>query len=178
MIFAGVYERSIDSKQRLAFPAELRGRMQRSGGTDPTAGPEAGPSAGVDGMYVSLGEERRLCLYTVEGFERRMAQLEESDMDIQDLLAYEKVLLQLSHLVAFDGTGRLRLPDTLLQLSTLGSNPSDVVLVGAHDHLQLYTATQWQEQLGDLLKRIDETPSILMNPRRAMRMKKAQSKAE
>lgn len=156
MVFTGTYEHSIDSKNRLAIPAEIRGQVQR----------EAGVTEGEPVyLYVTLGDDQALSLYTEQGFEQRARELDNSELDAEELLAYERLLFSLARRVELDRQGRVRLPDNLLKQTGL---ESEVVLLGVKDHLEVRSRAAWQAHVQEVLR---AAPQILMNPRRAMRRK-------
>ena len=157
MVFTGTYEHAIDNKNRLAIPADIRGQIQR----DTRAG-EGDPIA----LYVTLGEDQSLSLYTETGFEQRATELDASELDAEELLAYERLLFSLARRVEMDKQGRVRLPETLLKQARLGA---EVVLLGVKDHLEVRDRQNWIEHVQQVLK---DRPELLMNPRRAMRRKR------
>ena len=157
MVFTGTYEHTIDSKNRLAIPAEVRSQMQR----EVADGGESG--AGTIGLYVTLGEGGTLNLYTERGFERRAEELDDSELEPTQLLAYERLLFSLAQRVEMDKQGRVRLPESLLKRTSLGT---DVVLLGVKDRLEIRDRDAWQAYVEELLK---AQPDLLMNPRQAMR---------
>lgn len=156
MLFTGTYQHTIDAKNRLAVPSEVRRRLA----------PEAGPEAPVF-MYVTMGESETLCLYAERDFEKRAEQLDASEMDSDELLEYERLMFSLAERVELDAQGRVRLPENLLQMSKLGT---DVVLIGVKDHLEIRDRSSWQAYVK---QKLAANPRILMNPRRAMRPGKA-----
>lgn len=154
MVFTGTYEHAIDAKNRLAIPSEVRGQLQRRGGQQ---------TERAIGFYVTLGEGQVLCLYTVEGFEQRATELDRSELEADELLAYERLMFSLAQRVEMDKQGRVRLPENLLKRSSLGN---DVVLIGVKDHLEVRDREAWLAYVQEVLV---SDPKVLMNPRRAMR---------
>ncbi len=154
MVFTGTYEHSIDSKMRLAIPSELRGLFRK----------EAEESEADDkvGLYVTMGENQALCLYTDKGFDQLAESLNASELDADALLEFEQVFYSLSKHREMDKQGRVRLPEDLLEMAGLGS---DVVLIGVKDHLEIRDRDAWQEARKALLA---NNPGLLMNPRRAI----------
>lgn len=157
MVFTGTYDHTIDTKNRLAIPAEVRTQIKRSAGPD---------TRGAVFLYVTLGKDGTLCLYTEQGYERRAEELDHSEMDGEELLEYERVFYALSKPVEFDKQGRITLPSDLLGRAGLGS---EVVLIGVKDHLEVRDRKAWYEHLERMLK---DRPDILMNPRLAMRRRR------
>lgn len=154
MVFTGTYEHTIDAKKRLAIPSDVRGQLQRA------VGAVEGESIG---LMVTLGEGGAVRLYTESVFERRADELEHSEWDAEELLDYERVFFSLARRVEMDRAGRVRLPDQLMELAGLGN---DVVLLGVKDHLEVRDRDAWKRHVLDALQK---NPSIVMDPRRAMR---------
>lgn len=152
MLFTGTYEHTIDAKQRLAIPAEIRNRL------DPQRDGEA--------FYAVIGEGPTLCLYTERGFEKRAEELDHSQLDADEVLEYERVLFSLAQRLEVDKQGRVRLPETLLGLADPGK---DVVLIGVKDHLEIRSREQWSRQLQEMLQL---KPQLLKNPRTVLQQRK------
>lgn len=155
MVFTGTYEHSIDAKHRLAIPSEIRALLGRAA--------EGRSPRSATHVYVTLGEGQALCLYSEEDFEKRATDLDHSELDPEQLLAYERLMYSLARRVELDKQGRVRLPENLLNLAQLGT---DVVLIGVKDHLEIRDRDAWHRHVQQTLA---QHPSLLMNPRRAMR---------
>lgn len=170
MVFTGTYDHTIDSKNRLAIPSEVRAQIKREARPPGSPGSSGGKGDGKGGsvlLYVTLGRDGSLCLYTEQGYEKRADQLDDSEMDADELLEYEQVFYALSKPVELDKQGRVTLPSDLLGRSGLGS---EVVLIGVKDHLEVRDRKAWYERLERLLR---DRPNMLMNPRQAMRKRKS-----
>lgn len=168
MVFTGTYEHTIDAKNRLAIPSEIRSELQAASGWKPVAEGNESPVSNDPPplyLYVILGEGQSLSLYSPEVFEQRAEQLDSSPIDTEEILEYERVLFSLAKRVELDKQGRAVLPENLLQMSKLGK---DVVLIGAKDHVEIHDRQAWQEKVRQLLER---KPNLLSNPRRYIRPK-------
>lgn len=154
MVFTGTYEHTIDSKNRLAIPSDIRHQVQRQTGA---------AEGDAIYLYVTLGDDRTLSLYTEQGFEQRAKELDDSELDPTEVLEYERLLFSLARRVELDKQGRVRLPEALLKEADLGS---EVVLLGVKDHLEVRDREQWQAHVQAVLR---DRPQMLKNPRRAMR---------
>lgn len=155
MVFTGTYEHSIDAKNRLAVPAEVRAEIAREPGFDAN-----GPVV----LFVTLGEGDSLSLYTQREFEKRAEALEHSERDAEELLEYERLVFSLANRVELDGQGRVRLPDNLLEMTGL---KGDVTLIGARDHLEIRDRAKWKAYLAESLAK--RAKVLTMNPRQAMK---------
>ena len=160
MVFTGTYEHSIDQKNRLAIPAEIRSQIQRDLGE--------GQDGAVSVYVVAGGSDRAgslLSLYTEESFEKQAARLDESQQEPEDVLEYETLVFSLARKVELDKQGRIRLPESLKQRAGLGS---DVVILGAKDHVEIRDRASWNAYVE---QRLRERPDLLRNPRLAMRQR-------
>ncbi|QDU35376.1 Transcriptional regulator MraZ [Poriferisphaera corsica] len=158
MVFTGTYEHSIDAKNRLAIPAPIRAQIQRAAG--------AGEGDAI-ALFVIPGEldpeGGSLSIYTESDFEKRAQQLDDSELDADQLLEYERILFSLATRVEIDKQGRVRLPESLIKRANL---PSDIVLLGVKDHLEVHSREAWLKRLEE---RLAQNPALLTNPRRMMR---------
>jgi len=163
VVFTGTFEHAIDAKNRIAIPSELRSQIKREHASQ--GGASGDGKADKDGpvLYVTFGEGGCLCLYTEAGFEKRAEALDDSPLESEELLAYERYFFSLARRVEMDSAGRVRLPEQLLAKTQLGS---EVVLIGVKDHLEIRDRGTWEREIEQVL---NEKPGLLMNPRRAMR---------
>lgn len=172
MVFTGTYEHAIDGKNRLAIPSDIRSQIRREharrvaaegGATGPEGKGGKGDKPAQPGLYVTLGEGGGLCLYSESGFEKWAEALDDSPLESEELLAFERYFYSMAKRVEMDGAGRVRLPDHLLSRTGLSG---EVVLIGVKDHLEIRDRAAWMEEIERVLA---ERPGLLMNPRRAMR---------
>ena len=152
MLFTGTYKHSIDSKNRLAIPAEIRALLAKKLGVTEGSGESIF-------LYVTIEEDMTLCLYDEARFEESAVDLRKSKRSVEEILAYERLKYGTSKRVELDKAGRIRIPDELREITGVGN---DVTLVGAGDHLQILDRKQWLEELKAAVK----DPSNFMNPRR------------
>ena len=148
MLFVGTYEHTIDAKQRLAIPADIRQQL------------EAG---GQRALYCVLIEGPTLALYTESGFQKRADELDNSQRPPEEVLLYEQMFYSNAARVELDPQGRVRMPERLLDMAKLAR---DVVLIGVKDHLEVHDREGWNRKTQQLLA---QRPDLLMNPRKAMK---------
>ena len=129
MFFLGEYEHSIDAKQRLAIPAEVRDMLH----------PEIHGSAFV----AAPGVNGSLRLWPEKTFETLSKELAGSLLGNDDLDDFERLVYSQSARVPLDTAGRIRLPARLLEQYQLGSS---VMVLGVRDHLELMTPKAWREE--------------------------------
>ena len=157
MVFTGEYEHTIDSKNRLSIPSDIRTLMRaelRGDGAEPLV------------LYVTLGESGSLCLYSESGFNERAEELKSSNAEPDFLLAFEALWFSLARRIEIDSAGRLRLPENLMKRTDLGPQ---VVLLGMNDHLEIRDRDTWKQYVDQVL---EDRRQMLMNPRRAVHTRK------
>jgi len=136
LVFTGSFEHTIDSKNRLAIPAELRGQVQRECGLG-----EGDPIR----LVVTIGEGQTLRIYTEAGFERRAQRLRDMDVDRRKRSEFRRLMFARSQLTELDRQGRLLLPPPLLSWAGFAGGQT-VVLLGVEDHLEVLSREAWQHE--------------------------------
>lgn len=162
VIFTGTYEHTIDAKNRLAIPSDLRNAIQREAGAtgdEPVVLYLMPLDEGPD--MEQHARPPALCLYTEQAFERRSEQLDHAAADPDELLDYELDMYPDTYRVTLDKQGRIRLPEPMIAEARLGS---EVVLLGVKDHLQVRDRAAWREYRQQRQQRAGRR----VNPRRLM----------
>lgn len=131
-VFSGQYERTIDTKNRIQLPSQLRAAI------DPE---REGP-----GLYVTLGEHRfTLAIYTERGFEALAARIETEYIDSADSRRFELQFYALSSYVEMDKQGRVLLPERLRRKARLGD---DVYVVGQKHRIDIWDREALDRAIG------------------------------
>ncbi len=136
MLFVSNYPLTIDAKNRLAIPSELRSRLRRESKLKET---DSVP------FYVTIAKQARaLSLYPAERFEQLLDRASTpGKVSPQTYLAVQR-LSAVSWAAQTDKQGRILLPERLLQDVPL---PSQVILAGLNDHLEIWEPGAWTEFL-------------------------------
>jgi MraZ protein len=130
--FTGQYDRSIDDKNRIQLPSQLRSAIDTE---------RDGP-----GLYVTLGEDRgTLSIFTERGFEELAGRIETEFMPGPDSGKFELQFYGLASYVDIDKQGRFVLPDRLVKKARLGS---DVFLVGRKHRIDVWNRTDLDRSMG------------------------------
>lgn len=129
MALTGTYSRSLDEKHRLAIPRKLRDQF---GGDS------------VKELFVAPGTEKSLCLYAPDTFESLAAKLAARTSNHADVRNYLRLFYARAEEVTLDRQSRIRLPDRLVELAGLGK---DIVLLGVHDHAEIWERSEWESFL-------------------------------
>lgn len=120
--FTGQYERTIDAKNRVQLPSQLRSVID--------------PERDGNGVYITLGECRgTLSLFTERGFEELGARIETEFMPGPESLQFELQFYGLASHTEMDKQGRLVLPDRLRKKARL---QAEVFLVGRKNRIDIW----------------------------------------
>ena len=130
--FTGQYDRTIDDKNRIQLPSQLRSAIE--------------PERDGPGLYVTLGEDRgTLSIFTERGFEELASRIETEFIPGPDSAKFELQFYGLASHVDIDKQGRFVLPDRLVKKARLGS---DVFLVGRKQRIDVWNRTELDRSMG------------------------------
>ena len=138
MSLTGTYLRTFDDKQRFAVPKRLRDEM---------LGTDAGE------LYVAPEVDRSLSLFAPDLFAARAQRLAESSPGRSNVRNYLRLYYSQAERVDVDNQGRIRIPERLIQFSGL---QQEIVLLGVHDHLEVWDKSTWQEFFAEHSPAFDE----------------------
>ena len=131
-IFTGQYERTIDAKNRIQLPSQLR------------AGIGSGEERTV--LYVTLGEHRNtLSLFTERTFESLASRMETEYLPGPESRRFELQFYALSTAVEMDKQGRIVLPERLKKKARLGE---EVFLVGQKSRIDVWNRADLDRATG------------------------------
>jgi MraZ protein len=129
MALTGTYERTMDDKLRLAIPRPLRDGFQ---------------DAGSEEFFIAPGNEGCLSMYSTAGFEAfasKMASVSTGRVQVRNFL---RLYYSQAERVQVDKQSRIRIPDRLARMAELKHN---VVLIGVHDHVEIWDKERWDSFL-------------------------------
>jgi len=130
--FTGQYDRTIDDKNRIQLPSQLRSAID--------------PERDGAGLYVTLGEDQgTLSIFTERGFEELAGRIETEFIPGPDSAKFELQFYGLASHVDIDKQGRFVLPDRLVKKARLGT---DVFLVGRKHRIDLWNRAELERSLG------------------------------
>jgi len=142
MALTGTYTRTLDEKQRLAVPKPLRDAFDQE--SDEKC------------LYVAPGTEQSLALYSPTGFKvlaDRFASQSRNDPTTRN---YMRLFYARAEQVVPDSQGRIRIPERLVQLAGL---QHDIVVLGVHDHAEVWDKSRWDAFLTESERSFDELAS-------------------
>lgn len=138
MLLTGTFVRSLDEKLRVAVPKRLREDLQPV--------PETA-------LYLVPGTDRSLALYAEPELQRLAARMSAASPAQQEVRAFNRLFYAQAQRVEIDVQGRVRLPTELAQLAGL---TKEVVLLGVHDHVELWDRQVWDQYLAQRIGHYDE----------------------
>ena len=137
-VLFGEYELTIDDKNRLLVPADIR---------------KAIPSEFGEGFFLVQGSNRAPWLYP-ERYYEDLATRDPGDMTpSEDLLAFDQLHFAMASKLPWDKQGRVLVPEKVLRRASIGK---EVTLIGARDHLELWNRADWEVRREELLNRSSE----------------------
>ena len=139
LLLIGEYELSIDEKNRLLIPSEIRKSM------DPNRDGEA--------FFLVLGLNRKPWLYPQLLYEQMVFQERPEITPGEEQLAFDHVNFALASRIEMDSQGRLTIPEKTLRRTEL---QKEVTLIGARDHLEIWNRADWEVWREELVKRSAE----------------------
>jgi len=131
-IFTGQYERTIDAKNRIQLPSQLRAAIE--------------PERDGARLYVTLGESRgTLAIYTERGFESLSAGIKTEYMSEPESRRFEMQFYALASCVEMDKQGRVVLPERLRKKARLGD---EVYLIGQKNRMEIWGRDEFDRSMG------------------------------
>ncbi len=127
MLFLGEFEHSLDSKQRLAIPSELRAVLN--------------PAVNGDSFVAVPGPDDSLMLWPNRTFEQLAQNHGGSLIGDEVLRRFEQSFFSQAARCPLDSAGRVRIPDRLLGRFTLSGA---VTILGVRDHLEVIASATWK----------------------------------
>src|SRR5580693_4571678 len=120
MLLTGTFVRSVDDKLRIALPKRLRDALAVDENSH---------------LYVTPGTDGSLAIYREDALAAMAARLAAASPAQQDVRAFNRMFYAQAECVELDAQGRMRVPPALAKLAAL---EREAVLLGVHDHLELW----------------------------------------
>jgi MraZ protein len=143
-MFFGEYEHTLDDKSRVTLPARFR---------DELAG----------GLVIAKGLDANLDVYPratwSESVEGRLAELDPFSSEARRL---KRFFFPGASVAEPDKQGRVLLPPSLVRHAALSK---DVIVVGVHDHLEIWNREAWTEHLSAVEGSADDVAERLAEKR-------------
>ena len=139
LILYGEYELTIDDKNRLLIPSEVRRALdaERDG----------------EAFFLVVGVNRRPWFYPEKGYEALVARAQQELTPAEDVLAFDQMNFAMASRLEWDKQGRVLVPEKTLRRTSVGK---EVTLIGVRDHLELWNRGDWEPHFEQLLSRGSE----------------------
>lgn len=141
-ILFGEHPLTIDGKNRILIPAELRRSLD--------------PQRDGSAFFVVIGQNRKPWLYPEKYYESLVAQRRLGLTPNKDLLAFAQYHFAMASRIEWDKTWRILLPEKTLARTGTGK---DVIVLGLGDHLEIWNQSEWEARFEELLKDAGELAS-------------------
>lgn len=138
-VLIGEYELTIDDKNRLLVPSEIRKSL------DPQRDGEA--------FILTIGQNRKPWLYPEKYYEQLVSDAQQDITPEEDLLAFDLMNFAMASRIEWDKQGRVLIPDKTLRRTGTGK---EVTLIGVRNHLQLWNRDEWEASREALMQRSAE----------------------
>jgi MraZ protein len=138
-ILFGEYELTIDDKNRMLVPSEIRKSMV--------------PERDGEAFFMVVGQNQVPWLYPEKFYEALVSQAPADITPGEDLLAFDQVNFALASRMEWDKQGRVLIPEKTLRRTGLNR---EVTVIGVRDHLELWNRPDWEVRREELLKRSSE----------------------
>jgi MraZ protein len=138
-MFYGEYEHSVDEKSRLTLPARFRHSLS-------------------GGVVLARGIERNVDVYPSESWHEKTARIAELDSLNREARDMKRYVFAGAAVAELDRQGRVLIPPHLAEHAGI---EKDVVVIGVHDHCEIWDRESWTEHLraiegsaGDVAERL------------------------
>ena len=139
LMFIGLYNHTLDAKNRIIIPAKFRERL--------------GPNA-----VITIGNDGCLSIYTAQEWEKLFQQLSQMNSNSSATRKHVRMLAGSASECEFDNRGRVGLPQHLIQLCNLNK---EVVIVGNLTHIEIWSKERWEEYYSDAMADFDANAESL-----------------
>jgi MraZ protein len=146
MLIVGETARSIDEKQRISIPKEMREFFVMENG--------------LSIVYATPGANGSIWLYPKAAFESRANVMENSLLPNEDEMELEQILFSQTTRLEIDKSGRIRLPEVLLSFVGIDAQ---AILLGVRDHIEVVNPQNWVEQKREGLPKLKEIMARIRN---------------
>ncbi len=144
MALTGTFDRTLDDKLRLAIPKPVRDGFSESETSE---------------FYLAPGNEGCLALYSPAGFDQLASRLAQVSTGKADVRSFLRLFYSQAERVTSDRQFRIRLPERLVKFAGL---THDIVLIGVHDHVEIWDKGRWESFLSRHESQFDQLTSLAL----------------
>ena len=134
----GNYELTLDEKNRLLVPSDIR---------------KAWNPEDAESLVIVPGVNRKLWLYTEKFYEQMAARMESELAPEEDKVLNDHMNFGRAQRIEMDKAGRILIPEKMVKKSEL---QREVMVVGSRDHVEIWNRSDWSAHEEDLENRRSE----------------------
>jgi MraZ protein len=132
----GTFDLTIDEKNRMNIPAEVRRAIERNGNGNV--------------LYAITGINNRPWLWPEKTYDAMASVRPSSLAPRPEDLEFDQANYALAHPIEWDKQGRVVIPEKVMRKGRLNR---EITLIAARDHLELWNRAEWQAHEEDLERR-------------------------
>jgi len=149
--FHGQHEVSVDAKNRLLVPSEIRRRIK--------------PEIHGKDFFIILGQNRRPWLYPERFYEELVNEKKPELMPGPAQTDYDRMTLALAQLVELDTNGRILIP--VRSMAWMGlKETKEFYLLGVRSHLELWDKPDWEKERHGMPERSPDIEAAVRQERK------------
>lgn len=131
----GNYELTLDEKNRLLVPSDIR---------------KAWNPEDAESLVIVPGVNRKLWLYTEKFYEVMAAKMESELAPEEEKVLSDQLNFGTAQRVEMDKSGRVLIPEKLVKKGNLAR---EVTVIGMRDHVEIWNRSEWNAHEADLENR-------------------------
>ena len=138
-MFLGSHRHNLDAKGRLAIPARFRQEL-------------------ANGLVMTRGFDRCIALYPFAAWETLTTRVGELSVADPDVRKFRRLVFSEAVDADLDNQGRILIPQAL---RTFAAIEREVVVIGMHGSIELWSSDRWQSTASDIDASSDEIAARL-----------------
>ena len=139
-MFMGQYLHNLDEKGRIIIPAKIREQLTST-------------------VVVTIGFDKSISLYSMEGWEKFQTSLLTLPANSQDARKHVRLIVGSASTLEFDKQGRINLPSNLLNHAGASK---ECVVVGVLDHVEIWCKDVWDSYQNSAMEDMEEIAEKLL----------------
>lgn len=145
-MFYGEYEHTMDKKGRLIIPSRYRDVFKERY---------------IERLYITRGLDRCLFVFTEEDWRVQEKKFKEMSFTNQESRKFNRLFFAGACDAAFDGQGRILIPDYLLQYAEIKES---VMVVGVLDRFEIWSKEKWKDFYTTSMESFEDIAEKLLDP--------------
>ena len=139
-MFMGQYLHNLDEKGRIIIPSKIREQLTST-------------------VVVTIGFDKSISLYSMEGWEKFQTSLLTLPANSQDARKHVRLIVGSASTLEFDKQGRINLPSNLLNHAGASK---ECVVVGVLDHVEIWSKDVWDSYQNAAMEDMEEIAEKLL----------------